>query len=375
MAGEFEICVAAVFVLGILIAFSYVLASIRKIKAWEAGIKLIMGKYRAVLTQGWHFVPRGIGEVIKIDLRTQTWDVPKQEVITKDNAPVVVDAVIYARVVDPKKAVLEVQDYRVATVNFGMTTLRSVIGEMELDEILYNRQAINARLRDILDKETDKWGIKVSAVEIKEVDPSPQVKNAMEEQTSAERERRAAILRADGVKRSAILEAEGKKRAAILEAEGERMSRILRAEGERQAIILRAQGEAQRLRILSLGSATLDPKALTVLSFDTLKTMANGKATKIIFPFEVTKLVEGASEYLGSARTIREHTPASMDELQRLIGSPDDVLGPIPRYQEIERDIKEGVKSASTGYSDIDADKLKLSKEEIEKLAKGEDID
>jgi|Deesub1362A_J573_1020465.scaffolds.fasta_scaffold04528_2 regulator of protease activity HflC (stomatin/prohibitin superfamily) len=375
MAGEFEICVAVVFGLAMLIAFSYALASIRKIKAWEAGIKLIMGKYKAILTQGWHFVPAGIGEVIKVDLRTQTWDVPKQEVITKDNAPVVVDAVIYAKVVDPKKAVLEVQDYRVATVNFGMTTLRSVIGEMELDEILYNRQAINAKLRDILDKETDKWGIKVSAVEIKEVDPSPQVKHAMEEQTSAERERRAAILRADGVKRSAILEAEGKKRAAILEAEGERMARILRAEGERQAIILKAQGEAQRLRILSLGSATLDPKALTVLSFDTLKTMANGKATKIIFPFEVTKLVEGASEYLGSARTVREHTPASIEELQRVIGTPDDVLGPIPKYQEIERDIKEGVKSASTGYKDIDADKLKLSKEEIEKLAKGEEIE
>ncbi|EQD70890.1 SPFH domain-containing protein/band 7 family protein, partial [mine drainage metagenome] len=167
-------------------------------------------------------------------------------------------------------AIYKVQDYHVATVALAQTTLRSVIGDMELDEVLYNRERINTRLRDILDEATDRWGVRVEAVEIKEVDPVGPVKAAMEEQTSAERQRRAAVLRADGEKRSAILVSEGQKRSRILQAEGVRQSKILEAEGSRMATILEAQGEAQRLRILALGAGTLDAKALTVLSLDTV---------------------------------------------------------------------------------------------------------
>ncbi|EQD38949.1 SPFH domain / Band 7 family protein, partial [mine drainage metagenome] len=183
-------------------------------------------------------------------------------------------------------------------------TLRSIIGDMELDEVLYNRERINTRLRDILDEATDKWGVRVDAVEIKEVDPVGPVKAAMEEQTSAERQRRAAVLRADGEKRSAILVAEGNKRSRILQAEGVRQSQILEAEGARVATILEAQGEAQRLRILSLGAGVLDAKALTVLSLDTVSNLGNGQATKILFPFEFSRLVEGAAEYLGTGRQV-----------------------------------------------------------------------
>ncbi len=339
---------------------------VRIIKPWERGIYIFLGKHRGVLDPGFHLV-YPFAQVYRIDMRTQTWDVPKQEVITKDNSPTGVDAVIYIRVVDAKKAFYEVQDYKLATINLARTTLRSVIGNMTLDEILYNREQINAHLRDVLDEATDKWGVKVEAVEIKEVDPSPKVKQAMEEQTSAERERRAAILRADGVKRSQILEAEGKKQAAILEAEGKRQANILEAEGIRIATILKAQGEAQRYRIISLGSAVLTSKALSVLSLDTLAKMADGQATKIIFPFEITRLVESTARYLGvPVKEMEEGEEVKYEDIEKIVGKADDILGPIPSYEEIEEETKKTSDASSmesgtpppTELSDKDKKKL-----------------
>ncbi|UCC93861.1 MAG: hypothetical protein JSW25_04115, partial [Thermoplasmata archaeon] len=250
------------------------------IQPYEQGLKIVLGKYAGRLNPGLNFVPPFITRVIRMDLRTQVFDVPQQEVITKDNSPTRVDAIIYIKVVDPEKAFFQVANYKLATVALAQTTLRSTIGDMELDEVLYNRAVINTQLRDTLDEATDPWGVKVEMVEIREVDPVGAVKAAMEEQTASERERRAAILRADGVKRSAILEAEGAKRSRILQAEGIKQSKILEAEGERLSQILNAQGEAQGLRILAVGSAPLDQKALTVKSLNTLATMADGKATK-----------------------------------------------------------------------------------------------
>ncbi len=346
-------------------------SGVRIIRPWEVGLKIVLGRYvPPPMKPGFHWVVPFITQVVRMDLREQTWDVPKQEVITKDNSPTAVDAVIYIKVVDPEKAFFEVQNYKLATINLAMTTLRSVIGDMELDEILYNRAKINATLRQILDEATDKWGVKVTAVEIKEVDPSPTVKSAMEEQTAAERQRRAAILRADGVKRSQILEAEGAKRAMILKAEGERKSKILKAEGERLATILRAQGEAQKLRILALGSATLDPKSLTVLSFETVKSVANGQATKIIFPFEFSKLFESVSEYVGGTKALREHSPVDYQSLEKLIGEADKVLGPIPSYEEIEESLRKRTEEegeAETSEEDI---RKLLSKKATEELLK-----
>jgi hypothetical protein len=251
-----------------------------------------------------------------------------------------VDAVIYIKIMDPYKAFYEVQNYRQATVFLAQTTLRSVIGEMELDEILYNREVINAKLRDILDTATDAWGVKVDAVEIREVDPVGPVKAAMEEQTSSERERRAAILRADGRKRAAILVAEGDKRSRILQAEGIRQSKILEAEGQRLATILEGQGEAQKLRILAMGAAPLDQKALTVLSIDAVKGLGNGQATKIIFPFELSRLVEGASDYIGVSRKTPESTPSNFADLEKMLGPAEDVLGGIPKPGEIRAQLE-----------------------------------
>jgi regulator of protease activity HflC (stomatin/prohibitin superfamily) len=310
-----------------------------QIAPYQQGIVTILGSYKRLINPGFNVVSP-LATVIKIDLRTQVLEVPRQEVITKDNSPTNVDAIIYIKVVDAPKAIFAVQDYHVATVALAQTTLRSIIGDMELDEILYNRERINTRLRDILDEATDRWGVRVEAVEIKEVDPVGPVKAAMEEQTSAERQRRAAVLRADGEKRSAILVAEGQKRSRILQAEGVRQSKILEAEGGRMATILEAQGESQRLRILALGAATLDAKSLTVLSLDTVARVGDGQSTKILFPFEFSRLVEGAAEYLGTSRTVPDRNLNTMGDLEKAVGTIDDVLGPIPKQQELLSEIK-----------------------------------
>jgi len=309
---------------------------VKIVKPYEQAIYMRLGRYVRLLDQGFNMVTPLVNEVVKLDLRTQVLDVPRQEVITKDNSPVNVDAVIYIKVIDPQKAFFQVTNYRTATIYLAQTTLRAIIGEMELDEILSNRERINLQLRDILDESTDKWGVKVEAVEIREVDPAPKVKMAMEEQTSAERLRRAAILQADGQKAAAILNAEGTKRSRILQAEGLRQSKILEAEGERLAIILQSQGEAQKLRILSLGASPLDSKALTVLSLDTLKAVGEGQSTKFILPFELTRLVEGITEYVGSGRTVPERELSKMDEVEKMVGKVDDILGPIPTAEQIK---------------------------------------
>ena len=309
------------------------------IQPYEQGLKIVLGKYAGRLNPGLNFVPPFITRVIRMDLRTQVFDVPQQEVITKDNSPTRVDAIIYIKVVDPEKAFFQVVNYKLATVALAQTTLRSTIGDMELDEVLYNRAVINTQLRDTLDEATDPWGVKVEMVEIREVDPVGAVKAAMEEQTSAERERRAAILRADGVKRAAILSAEGAKRSRILEAEGIKQSKVLEAEGERLSKILNAQGEAQGLRILAVGAAPLDQKALTVKSLNTLAKMADGKATKIIFPFELSRLMEGASEFIGSARSIPDRPVTAAADLDSIVGVPEVVIGVIPTAEEIRKEL------------------------------------
>jgi len=356
----FETLITLFLVIIILIIFA---RGVIIVQPYEQGLQIRLGRYIGRMNPGFRWVIPLITQVVKLDLRTLVMDVPSQEVITKDNSPTNVDAIVYIRVVDPEKAFFEVSNYRMATVALAQTSLRGIIGDMELDEVLYNRESINTRLRDILDRETDQWGVKVERVEIKEVDPVGTVKQAMTEQTAAERERRAAILRADGEKRSAILKAEGLKKSMILEAEGERQSKILKAEGERLSQILRAQGESQGLRILALGSRSLDKRAITVLSFDALKTMANGQATKIIFPFEISSLIKQGAKYLGATESMddKEVYDVPLDE---------SLLGDIPtaeRIMEVVRSIEDETRAImkedvspdqSAGLTDVDEKKL-----------------
>jgi regulator of protease activity HflC (stomatin/prohibitin superfamily) len=364
--------IIAFVVLAVIVVLAVMSSSIKIITPYEQGIYMRLGRYMRVLNQGVNFVAPMVNTVVRIDLRTQVLDVPRQEVITKDNSPTNVDAIIYIKVIDPTKAYFQVTNYRTATIYLAQTTLRSIIGDMELDEILSNRQKINLHLRDVLDEATDKWGVKVEGVEIREVDPAGKVKDAMEEQTSAERLRRAAILKADGQKKAAILNAEGEKRSKILQAEGTRQSRILVAEGQRVATILESQGEAQRLRIMSLGAAPLDSKALTVLSLDTVKSMSNGQATKIIFPFELTRLMEGASEYLGIARQTPARDITNVAEVEKVIGKIDTILGPIPTVAEL----KESLRSVELVMEEerIEAEALSvITKKDRAKQLSGED--
>jgi regulator of protease activity HflC (stomatin/prohibitin superfamily) len=330
--------VLAVLILVALIVVA--LTGVRIVQPYEQGLWIVLGRYKGKLNPGFNWVYPLISQVVKLDLRTQVLDVPRQEVITKDNSPTNVDAVIYLRVVTPDKAFFEVTNYKLATVALAQTTLRSIIGDMDLDEVLYNRDTINTRLRDILDEATNAWGVKVEAVEIREVDPVGRVKAAMEEQTSAERERRAAILRADGQKRAAILSAEGDKRSRILQAEGVRQAKVLEAEGERVAQILQRQGEAQGLRILALGGATLDQKSLTVLSLDALKTLGQGQATKIVLPFEVSSLLHSASQYVKGGAQEPPREAAGVHDLERIIGNADKVLGRIPSPDDLSKELE-----------------------------------
>lgn len=331
------------------------------IQPYEQGLHIRLGQYVGRMNPGFRWIIPFISEVIKLDLRTLVMDVPSQEVITKDNSPTNVDAIVYVRVIDPEKAFFEVSNYRLATVALAQTSLRGIIGDMELDEVLYNRDVINTKLRDILDRETDQWGVKVERVEIKEVDPVEQVKSAMTEQTAAERARRAAILRADGEKRSAILKAEGLRQSMILEAEGERQSKVLRAEGERLSRILQSQGEAQGLRILSVGASPLDNRAMTVLTLNALKSMANGQATKIIFPFELSQLIRQGAKFLG----------ATEETATEVAGRPvmdESILGLIPKQEAVDAILKE-IQDAVPKVSEEelrDTSKRKVSPEKVE---------
>ncbi|MBO7388300.1 MAG: SPFH/Band 7/PHB domain protein [Methanomicrobium sp.] len=317
------------------------------VQPYEQALQIRLGKYIGRLNPGFRWVIPFITEIIKVDLRTQVMDVPKQEVITKDNSPTNVDAIVYVKVIDPEKSYFEVSNYRMATVALAQTSLRGIIGDLELDEVLYNRELINNKLRDILDRETDQWGVKVERVEIKEVDPIGAVKQAMTEQTAAERERRAAILRADGEKRSAILTAEGKRQSMILEAEGDRQSKILRAEGDRKSKILQSQGEAQALRILSLGSRPLDKKAITVLSLNALQQMADGQATKIIFPFEVSSLIKQGAKFLGA------EDEDFKDDSWKEFDLDESILGKSPAEEGID-DASEYVKNIEKNIQSLE---------------------
>lgn len=327
------------------------------VQPYQQGLTIRLGTYTGRMNPGFRWIVPFITDVIKMDLRTQVIDVPSQEVITKDNSPTNVDAIIYVRVMDPEKAFFEVAAYKSATVALAQTSLRGIIGDMELDEVLYNRDLINTKLRDMLDRETDQWGVKVERVEIKEVDPIGAVKQAMTEQTSAERERRAAILRADGEKRAAILKAEGLRQSMILESEGERQSKILRAEGERQGKILMAQGDAQGLRILALGSRPLDKRAITVLSLDALKKMAEGESTKIVLPFELTSLIKQSAKFLGATEDMPDEDSKDLMELS------EDILGDMPGKEAIHS-AKEILKTIE---ADIDTSDIKMiSKDKLE---------
>ncbi|MEA3422213.1 MAG: SPFH domain-containing protein [Bacillota bacterium] len=224
----------------------------------------------------------------KVDLKEKVIDFPPQPVITKDNVTMKIDAVIYFQITDPKLYTYGVVRPMVAIENLTATTLRNIIGQLELDETLTSRDLINTQMRSILDEATDPWGIRVNRVEVKNIIPPQDIQNAMEKQMRAERERREAILIAEGKKRSAILVAEGNKESNILDAEGEKRSNILRAEAKKEAAIRIAEGESLAIKMIKEADPTKE--ILTLRSFDAFIEASNGTATKIIIPSEIQSL-------------------------------------------------------------------------------------
>ena len=231
---------------------------------------------------------------VKVDLRTEVIDIPRQTNITKDNAPIDIDFLIYMRVMtdEASKSVLEVENYRQAVIGLAITTLRAVVGEMTVDEVLSKREKINNTLRTKLDDETARWGIKVTNVEIKTIEPERAIQEAMNRQMSAERIRRAVIIEAEGTRESAITVAEGDKQSAILKAQGHRESEILTAQGDQQAAVLRADGFRLALEKIQSIAKDISANTMSLQYFETLKSIGEGSSTKYIFPMEFTNLLK-----------------------------------------------------------------------------------
>lgn len=231
-----------------------------------------------------------IDRPVKVDLREFVIDIPEQTCITKDNAPISIDFLIYMRVIDPVTSIVSVQNFEVAARGLATTTLRAVIGDIPLDDVLSKREEINKQLQIKLDEVTSRWGVKVTAVEIREITPPKEVKDAMTKQMAAERTRRAMVTEAEGVKQSQILKAEGEKQAKILEAEGIKQAQILRAEGERQAKILEAEGYSIALdKIYSIAKG-LDENTMNLQYLEALKSIGSSQSTKFVIPVELTKV-------------------------------------------------------------------------------------
>jgi regulator of protease activity HflC (stomatin/prohibitin superfamily) len=280
----------------IIIAFS----SIKIIRQATVGIVERLGKFHKMAEQGINVIIPFIDSFrAVVDLREQVVDFPPQPVITKDNVTMMIDTVVYYQVTDAFKYTYEIANPIMAIENLTATTLRNIVGDLELDETLTSRDLVNTKLRTILDEATDKWGIKVNRVELKNILPPKDIQTAMEKQMRAEREKREAILVAEGQKTAAILEAEGNKQAAILRAEAVKEANIREAEGTRQAKILEAEGESQAVLLVQraladslvmLREASADEKVLALKSLEALKIIGDGQATKLIIPADLAGL-------------------------------------------------------------------------------------
>jgi len=284
---------SALFVVVAIVVVILALTSIRIVRPWEKGAIERLGKYQRTVGSGLTLIVPFIERMIKVDMREQVVDVPPQDVITRDNVAVSVDAVVYYEVTDPVKVLYNVADFYTAATKLAQTNLRNLIGDMSLDESLTSRETINAKLRQILDDATDKWGARVTRVEIQKIDPPKDVTEAMHRQMKAERERRAMVLEADGAREAAIRKAEGEKQAAILKAEGEAEAIKKVADAEKYKRLTVAEGEAQAIQAVfsSIHQGRPTNDLLAVKYLETLQTIADGKATKIFLPYEATGIL------------------------------------------------------------------------------------
>ena len=306
-----------VIVLGIIAVFLiiYVATGVRIVRPYQRGVIEQLGKYKETADPGLRVIIPFVQSVRVVDMREQVIDVPPQEVITKDNVVVSVDAVIYYEPTDPQRLLYNVGNFIMAITKLAQTNLRNVVGDMQLDEALTSRDQINTNLRQILDDATDKWGVRVVRVEIQRIDPPPDVMSAMHEQMKAERTRRAVVTEAEGRRTAAVTTAEGDKTAVILYAEGQKAQAILDAEGQAEAIKQMADAEKYRQTTVAEGEAAAtisvynaiheglpDAGLVAVKYLETLQVMANGTATTIVVPTELAGIAGAIAGVTGMLR-------------------------------------------------------------------------
>ncbi|PSP56584.1 phosphoesterase [Halobacteriales archaeon QS_1_67_19] len=370
VAGGFTVVALLVLALAVITIWQ----SVEIVDATEKRALTVFGEYRKLLEPGINFVPPFVSATHSFDMRTQTLDVPRQEAITRDNSPVTADAVVYIKVMDAKKAYLEVEDYKRAVSNLAQTTLRAVLGDMELDDTLNKRQEINAKIRRELDEPTDEWGIRVESVEVREVNPSKDVQQAMEQQTSAERKRRAMIL-----------EAQGERRSAIEQAEGDKQSNIIRAQGEKQSQILEAQGDAVSTVLRAKSAEAMGERAVIEKGMETLESIGQGESTTFVLPQELSSLVGRYGKHLTGSDVKEDGEQLDSlefdEETRELIGldNIEEILGQIDEEAEMDVEameqeaqaIKEGedpasIKSADEVIEEMDEDSADVDEVEAE---------
>ena len=294
-----EIFFIIVIVFVLVVAF----ASIKVVRQSEVRIIERLGKYHNTAEAGLNFILPFVDKVrAVVSLKQQTMDVTPQSVITKDNVTITIDTVVFYQITDPVKAVYEIESLQKGIAYIAITTIRDIVGKMDLDSTFSSRDSINNQLRQTLDEATDRWGCKVDRVEIKDIKPPTDIRDAMEKQMNAERNKRAIILEAEGKRQADITLAEGKKQSTILEAEAERESSIRRAQGVRESRILEAEGNAEAIKKVAdakaqeiaqvygaIMNAKPDDKLIAIKSLETLEKVADGKANKVFIPFDTTK--------------------------------------------------------------------------------------
>jgi regulator of protease activity HflC (stomatin/prohibitin superfamily) len=293
-------------------AIFYVANAIKIVTQYQKGLVERFGKYRRLADPGLNFIIPFIEQMRRVDMREQVVDVPPQEVITKDNVVVTVDAVVYYQATDPVKLKYNVANFILAATKLAQTNLRNVVGDLQLDEALTSREKINTQLRQILDDATDVWGTRVVRVEIQRIEPPPDVTSAMHRQMKAERERRAVVTEAEGQKRSAILRAEGVKQARVLEAEGqaEAIKRVADADKYQKLTVAEGEGQAIERVFRAIHTGDPTPDLITIRYLDALQGIADGKATKIFLPVETSGI-------LGSLGAIKELWADQADQQQQ----------------------------------------------------------
>jgi regulator of protease activity HflC (stomatin/prohibitin superfamily) len=282
---------------GCLVAFAvalvifFLVSAVKVVSEYQRLIVFRLGRCIGAKGPGLVLLIPMIDRAVRADLREQVREIPHQTAITKDNAPISIDFIWYFKILDPTESILQVENFQAAAQGMATTTLRSVIGGIMLDGVLSEREHINNMLRSRLDEVTERWGVKVTNVEIREIIPPREVQEAMNRQLTAERTRRAVVTESTGTREAAVNVAEGEKQAAILRAEGQKQSEILKSEGEKLAQANKADGYAVALQKIFDVAAKVDQQTMTLQYFDTLKSMATNPATKYIFPMEFTSLI------------------------------------------------------------------------------------